>query len=308
MPSDPYGNYTHVPYSAAANETWNLECWPGYYPHNGLTYARCTPDGWVRPAGVCQLVACSNRSIEHLHPNGTTTCLLEMQEGDTCTVLCPAHQKRYGYWTCYKGRFWGQPTCLDKESEFWKVVWTRPVIIGSMDIAGDLGRAVNATNYTIEPFAENITKGLSDTLWRIEPRDFANIDVFHMYEAPGFTLKGYYIDEDGMLVGNPTLWKRHIFKVDYQLIVWDVNAFSKVKQSLEDILVEDSVDRAIFANNLFASMEFYMSEIYINYYPLAYNETLVAPNNGYDDRAHHQAYPNTLIWLVLIAIAGIYSE
>merc|ERR1719440_2603668 len=118
--------------------------------------------------------------------NGTTTCEEETVEDHTCTVICDRHKARYGYWTCLLGQFRGNPTCLDKEGDYWQVIWVRPVVVGSFDLTGELRRGVECSNETLEPFAENITKALAfaltdpNAMAGVEPADFNPISIYHM--------------------------------------------------------------------------------------------------------------------------------
>jgi len=188
---------------------------------------------------------------------------------------------------------------LDREGEWWKVVWDRPVIIGSFDIWGHLARGVNASNATIEPFALNITRALVNSLEGVMTPDFRKLNIYHMWESPDFLLKGWE-------TGFPSLWKTHIFKIEYELIVWDINMLQDLQRVLTNILDYFHIvdygshrsEREAFAEQLWVSVEFFLTELYPNTMPLTYNETMVAPNWGLDAASH--TMPSAfLIWLLL---------
>jgi len=240
----------------------------------GAGIARCTP--WLRfglklrPAGNCTKNGCLNATlkVKEWRPN---TCKEEMDEGETCNVRCNGPmQQLIGQWTCLFGLLRGSPQCLDREGEEWKVIWLRPKVVGSFDITGELRRSVNASNETIAPFALNISQAIADSIDNMTLLDFEVMNIYHMWAHPQFQLKGWEL-------GNPTLWKYHIFRVDYKYIVFDpVNTLANAENGLLAILDPNSLTRARFEQNLWESLEMYLTELFANSPPYTLNETYVA--------------------------------
>jgi len=185
----------------------------------------------------------------------------------------------------------------------------RPKIKGSFDFTGEIRRGVNVSNYTLEPFAQNITEALAQSIDGIRAADFIEMNILHMWESPDFILKGWE-------TGFPTLWKLHIFRIDYELVIWNRFIIAEVRQAMED-LHEDwepyrkkkvirtyssvsknksnetnattttqpppawygSTTRTTFIANLYRIMECGFVEMYTNAFPIMYNETIEAPDS-----------------------------
>lgn len=159
-------------------------------------------------------------------------------------------------------------------------------------MTGELRRGVNCTNATIDTgFGVNITQALADTLG-IEPADFAFLGIYVMWVSPDFILKGWE-------TGFPTLWKLHIFRIEFELIMWNVNEWSPVYSAFESILEAESIERAVLSKHLLASMEMYVTELLPNALPMTYNETMIAPN--FQDSAVPFQIPLTLLICVLLS-------
>jgi len=192
---------------------------------------------------------------------------------------------------------------LEKEAVYWRVVWLRPAIKGSFDFTGELIRGINASNATIEPFAINITRAFADLVTGVDSRDFNVMRIFHMYESPAFTLK----DWDS---GFPTLWKMHIFRVDYELIIWDSNIISEVKFAMHDVLVDNSTTQRRFIENLRTIFDLRFSQMWTNNIPMMFNETIVAPD--YDpseySAASCQLPPVLLLCFLATSVVTLYTK
>jgi len=219
-----------------------------------------------------------------------------MNETDTCTLICPKNQQLIGWWSCIWGQFRGRPTCLDREGDSWRVIWLRPKIVGSFDFVGDLRRGVNCTNATVYPFAVNITAALADTIQGLIPLHFEYINIHVMWVDPGFVMKGWE-------TGFPTLWKTHLFKIEYSLVVWDVNIVDFLYESMYALLNSTSPLRLDFERNLLQSTELMVIELMPNMLPMIFNETLTAPD--YSDATVPQQIPSAL--LVSFLLSGSMS-
>lgn len=157
---------------------------------------------------------------------------------------------------------------MEYEDEWWRVIWLRPKIAGSFDIATELKRGINASNATIEPFAENITQALADTIPGVAARDFLAMNIAHMWEDQDFILKGWE-------TGFPTLWKIHIFRIDYELVIWDKNIIEEIRWAMFDILEPESETMKSFRANLWRVADMVLREIFSNAVPIMFNETVI---------------------------------
>jgi hypothetical protein len=223
-------------------------------------------------------------------------CPENMAEGEMCTVKCRDYEQRIGVWTCLWGTLRGRPTCLDREGDYWKVGWLRPKITGGFDIETHLRRGVNASNITLAPFALNISEGLTDVLPRVRLLDFEVLDIFHMWESGHFIMKGWE-------TGFPTLWKIHIWRVTYELIVWDVNTYQTTIEGLHEILNLDSNTTVAFSNKMRETTDMVIVSILPNAMPIAWNDTIVASGDIMAEGTC-QVHPSLFLWL-LIACATI---
>lgn len=192
---------------------------------------------------------------------------------------------------------------MDKEAVYWRVVWLRPKIAGSFDFTGEMLSDINVSNATIYPFAVNITQALADAVNDVSSRDFLVMNIFHMWESPSKILKGYFTD-------NPTLWAFHIFRVEYELVVWDKNAISDINFAMHDLLIHNGSTRYRFVDNLRRIFDLRFVEMFINTRPIMYNETIVAPDYDPDEwsAASCQLPQVLLLCFLAISVVTLYTN
>merc|ERR1711881_655504 len=125
-------------------------------------------------------------------------------------------QEVTGLWTCVRAELRGRPTCLQTEAKNWNIAWVMPKIVGGFEIKGKLLRTLNISNATLEVFQKNVSLSLVSCLIGVHQRDFEYFSVLHLWEAqdPYDPLTGELLDE-----------REHLFSVNYELLVWDVNVF-----------------------------------------------------------------------------------
>mmetsp|Transcript_160007 Transcript_160007/g.298598 ORF Transcript_160007/g.298598 Transcript_160007/m.298598 type:complete len:711 (-) Transcript_160007:87-2219(-) len=292
VPYDEFGNYTHIPGTQLLNMAWTLTCLPGYVPRNGREKAFCNARGELILSS-CEPSECN--SVKELKRFTTkeitqTTCNETLQQGQVCTWKCDQSitYQVYGYWTCFQGRFVGQPICTNREGRYWKVIWVLQKIIASMKLDIWCKRAmlskdvdVNLSNATNAPFRRNISDGFA-ALFGLLYLDFSPLNIVYRGAVP-------WIDFDSRL------WWAHHFDIDYGLVIWDPNTLEGLETVALELGKSQSAVRDTFIhwiNGMHpgnASQGVMFCEVADLYYivnPAPYETTMVAPDSQETDGAH----------------------
>lgn len=272
VPFDPNGRYLEQPWSYGDNTSWRLYCNDSFISTNGLTLASCIGNGVLRPAGRCRKSGCKQAQVpwdRRFH-----TCPAHLDEGDTCGATCDpkSHEKAFGHWTCIRGQFRGMPSCLDSEAKYYQLAWVLPKVSGSYNFAGELMRWVNMSNDTISGFQSDVQVAFAGSLVGIDPIPtfFKVFEVHHLWQSSNV----YHVD-----TGEILNWARsHLFSVNYEFICWDVNTLQANEAAVREILRQKSKPWQLFADQMRASANLTLLELYPTTWPMAYNETVLAPD------------------------------
>lgn len=227
-----------------------------------------------------------------------------MQEGDTCTVVCDKGERIVGQWICLTGAIRGStPVCVDDELPYWTVAWVRPKIIGTFDFHGEAARGVNVSTATIGNYRLNISQAISDILVNVNPAHFSVFNVLHFWESPDFILKGW---EDGSIwrdeFGDPTLWKIHSFRVEFEFIVWDAKNLLEINERLLNALFDKwSPEQLAFQANMYKECEIWLTKFFPVKVPITYKETFVAPDSGpFTAKLSAAHRSRSTLWLLMV--------
>jgi len=272
VPFDPNGRYLELPWSYGDNTSWRLTCNDSWITTNGLTLASCIGNGVLRPAGRCRKSGCKQAQVpwdRRFH-----TCPAHLGEGDTCGATCDpkSHEEAVGEWTCIRGVFRGMPSCLNSEAKYYQLSWVLPTVSGSYNFAGELMRWVNMSNDTISSFQTDVQNAFAGSLVDIDPIPtyFKVFDVHHLWQSSNV----YHVD-----TGEILNWARsHLFSVNYEFIVWDVNTLQANQEAVREILRQKSKTWQLFADQMRASANLTLLELYPTTWPIAYNDTVLTPD------------------------------
>jgi len=196
-----------------------------------------------------------------------------MAEGDTCTVLCDTTNDKeqiFGYWTCIRAKLWGEPTCLNKEAKYWAVSWILPKIQGAFDFEAALTRYVNMTNNTLLIFKDNVTQALADIFIDVYVSHFVALDITHLWES-----NDEFDADTGQLL---TQDRRHLFSINYELLIWDVNTYWSNWEASRALLVVGSDVHRRFEWLLYSRANMTLLELYPTNYPITFNLSYIAPD------------------------------
>lgn len=264
----------------------------------------------LRPAGICVLSGCdADEMYEALRAVGSeirqTTCPDQLPEGGTCTIKCggtkdngePDGVTVLGHFTCLRAKLYGAPTCVDAEAKSWMVAWVLPKILGAFDFKGALTRSVNMSNGTIAAFRTNVSKSLSDILLNVDPSHFEILEVSHLWESMAV---------DDADTGLPVTWEReHLFSVNYELIIWDINVLRYNFNALQAILRPSSSTFRTFEDLIHMRANMTISELFPTKYPITFNATYLAPDTQLSGAARLSGWRQLRLLLVLLAVASL---
>lgn len=233
-------------------------------------------------------------------------CGTSLAEGATCTVECDPKKKEevVGHWTCIRAQMWGKPTCNPVEAKYWMVSWILPKIVGSFDFYGSLWRWVNMTNSTVAAFEKNVSKCLAGILENVEDGHFEVIEVDHLWES-----QDEYDAETGMLLED-SYFRSHLFSVNYELLIWDVNTRAVNLDRMITLLRPGSTAYDEFGGALSAMTNVTLQDLWVTNFPISFNMTVLAPDREIS-RGARQCIDVRLLFLlvpVLNLLAHLLSD